>query len=58
MPLLETLQTDLTSLKYTSEGQRGTEPLITVDVADKIANQEASPIDEVGSTFASKKWCG
>ncbi len=54
MPLLETLQTDLTSLKYTSEGQRGTEPLITVDVADKIANQEASPIDEVGSTFLLK----
>ena len=54
MPLLENLQTDLTSLKYAPEGRIATEPFITVDIAKKIADDEGPTIDQNGSDLFLK----
>ena len=54
MPLLENLQTDLTSLKYAPEGRIATEPFVTVDIAKKIADDEGPNIDQNGSDLFLK----
>ena len=54
MPLLENLQTDLTSLKYAPEGRIATEPFVTVDVAKKIADDEGPTIDQNGTDLFLK----